>query len=437
MHPVVTIIVPVYNAEGTLRRCVDSILTQEYADYELILADDGSRDGSGAICDEYAARDPRVRVLHKPNTGVSDTRNQALDRARGVYLQFLDSDDWITPDATKALVQAAETRQCDLVVADFYRVVGERVSRKGDIDEDDVLTREEYAARMMENPADYYYGVLWNKLYRRDIVERRRLRMDPAVSWCEDFLFNLDYIRWARRFCALQVPIYYYVKRKGSLANQNVSISKTLQMKLTVFESYQTFYRDILDEEAYEKNRLKVYKFLLDAAGDGTAPPLPGTRRLGSERARVVPDALEGEGALCDILRERALLDRYLETAALRHGLTLPEARLLLQLRQAGGTSSRQALADFAGLPRGSVSRTLQRLAGRGLVRLEAPQDSAYSQRDRTAACTPEARAVLEDLLAAEADCAAARLSGLTEEERVQYAALERRVRETVRDCLR
>ena len=207
MAATVSIIVPVYNAEKTIRRCIDSILNQEYTDFELIAADDGSKDSSGAILDEYAARDGRVRVLHKENSGVSDTRNQAIALATGTYLQFLDSDDWITPDATRLLVRTAEENQCDLVVSDFYRVVGTRVSHKGDIEEDGVLTREEYATHMMENPADFYYGVLWNKLYRREIITRSHLKMDPEISWCEDFMFNLEYIRRADRFMALQVPI--------------------------------------------------------------------------------------------------------------------------------------------------------------------------------------------------------------------------------------
>lgn len=108
MHPTVSIIVPVYNAENTIQRCIDSILDQEYADFELLLVDDGSKDTSGAICDAYAAADPRVRVLHKENTGVSDTRNQGIRLAAGKYLQFLDSDDWITQDATSLLVRTAE-----------------------------------------------------------------------------------------------------------------------------------------------------------------------------------------------------------------------------------------------------------------------------------------------------------------------------------------
>ena len=99
MNPTVSIIVPIYNAEKYLNRCVDSILNQEYTDFELILVNDGSKDASPQICDEYAKEDARVRVIHKENTGVSDTRNIAIGHAAGKYLQFLDSDDWITPDA--------------------------------------------------------------------------------------------------------------------------------------------------------------------------------------------------------------------------------------------------------------------------------------------------------------------------------------------------
>lgn len=185
--PIVSIIVPVYNAEKTIQRCVESILGQDFQDFELLLIDDGSQDASGALCDAFAQRDARVRVLHKENGGVSAARNLGLSQAQGVYLQFLDSDDWITADATTMLVRTAREYQCDLVISDFYRVVGDRVSHKGDIQEDTVLSREEYAAHMMERPADFYYGVLWNKLYRREIVERHHLRMNPEISWCEDF----------------------------------------------------------------------------------------------------------------------------------------------------------------------------------------------------------------------------------------------------------
>lgn len=435
MNPSVSIIVPVYNAESCLSRCVKSVLSQEYADFELLLADDGSQDGSSAICDGFAAADSRVRVFHKENSGVSDTRNLCLNQARGRYLQFLDADDWITPDATKLLVRAMEENHCDLVVSDFYRVVGERLSHKGDIDETQVLSREEYAAHMMENPADFYYGVLWNKLYRRSLVEEHRLRMNPAISWCEDFLFNLEYIRHAERFIALQVPIYYYVKTKGSLCTQNLNISKAIQMKLAVFETYNQFYKTVLDEEEYEKRRLKICRFLIDAAQDGAVPPLPASTRLGNERVRISSGALAGSGVLFDRFRERKLLDYYLEAAALKNDLSVQEVRLLLYLRQSGA-STRRELAEFAGLSRGSLSVLLNRLTSKGLIEITETRSPGRGEKRLEIACLPCAAPVLEGLEDAWRDFTAAQFCGFSQEEREQYARLSEKMQENIRKVL-
>lgn len=435
MEPCVTIIVPIYNAEATLRRCVESVLGQEFADFELILADDGSKDGSGALCDAFAQSDSRVRVIHKENSGVSDTRNQAMDQARGRYLQFLDADDWITPNATKLLVRAAEEHGCDMVVSDFYRVVGKRVSPKGDIDEDGPLTRERYAAHMMEDPADFYYGVLWNKLYRRDIIQEHGLRMDPKISWCEDFLFNLEYIRHAETFFALQVPIYYYVKTEGSLASQGLSISKTIRTKLMLFEYYDQFYKTVLDEAEYEKRRLKVYRFLIDAAQDGATLPWPlGSTRLGEERTQVHSSALAGEGFLYETFRERKLMDYYLEPAAQKNGLSLSEADLLLRLHRSG-SGTRKELADFAGLTKSGLSILLQRLSAKGLI-ATAEARAGGSEKQLQISFPATAEAVLADVEKAYEDFETARLSGLTEEERARYAQLTSRIQDDIRSIL-
>ena len=436
MNPTVSIIVPVYNAERTIGRCIESILNQEFQDFELLLVNDGSTDGSGALCDGYAEKDPRVRVIHKPNTGVSDTRNTALNEARGTYLQFLDSDDWITSDATSVLVRAAESTRCDLVISDFYRVVGERVSQKGDIDDDSLMTREEYAAHMMENPADFYYGVLWNKLYRRSIVEQHHLRMDPQISWCEDFMFNLEYIRYAETFRAVQVPIYYYVKTKGSLANQSLTISKTVKMKLMMFEYYHQFFKTVFDEAEYEKSRLKVYRFLLDAAGDGSVPPplLPNSRRLGDERMQVSPSMLSGEGVLYDAFRERKLLERYLETAALQNDLTLPDARLLLALWELDAQLTRRELADFTHLSRGGLSLSLQRLVSRGLIKVSDTRKEKERRLDIV--FTEAAQSVLEDLETARHDYETARLSVLSPEEQAQHDLLAGKIQTHIQEIL-
>lgn len=438
MEPVVSIIVPVYNAQEYLRRCVDSILNQEYTDFELLLMDDGSQDASGAICDAYAREDERVRVIHKENTGVSDTRNLAISEARGTYLQFLDSDDWMTPDATKLLVRAASENDCDLVIADFYRVVGERVSRKGDIEEDGVMTQEEFAAHMMENPADFYYGVLWNKLYRRDIIERHQLQMDAKISWCEDFMFNLEYIRHARSFYALHAPIYYYVKRKGSLVSQGTSITKTVKMKLMVFEYYNNFYKHVLEEEDYEKNRMQVYRFLVDAASDGAVPPsiLPGSKKLGDERSSAAPEAVAGEGFLMDGYRERKLLERYLEIVALRQGMTLAEVRLLMYLSQPYQAESRKELADFVDMSRRSLSVNLQKLTSKGLIKLEEVRETAGGKKRLRITLLSAAEPILQDLASAQNDYDHARLADFSEEELIQYACLMEKIKGNIQRVL-
>lgn len=433
--PTVSIIVPVYNASNTLRRCVDSILKQEYTDFELLLVDDGSQDESGAICDAYARQDARVQVIHKENGGVSAARNDALDRARGTFLQFVDSDDWIAPSATKLLVRAAQENNCDLVIADFYRVAGDRVSHRGEIEEEGVMSQERFAAHMMDNPADYYYGVLWNKLFRRKIVETHHLRMDARIRWCEDFLFNLEYILHAQTFFALGAPIYYYVKTKGSLVAQSMNLPNVIRMKLQVFEYYNNFYKHVLDERDYEKNRLKVYRFLVDAAGDEIL--LPGLKKLGDERPPVCAQALESRGVLGDTYRSWKLLERYLEPAAQRHDLTLVEARLLLCLRVGGDMGSRKELADFAGVSRVSLALMLQKLSGKDFIQVEESQEEASNgAKQLHISLLSGAQTFFNDAADALADYERTRFTGFTQEEMERYQGLSERVQENMRRVL-
>ena len=434
MNPTVSIIVPVYNAEATISRCIESIINQEYRDFELLLIDDGSIDSSGTICDRYAAEDSRIRLIHKENTGVSETRNMALDLACGTYLQFLDSDDWITPNATRLFVEEAERYHCDMVISDFYRVVGKRVAQKGDIDDDCVLTQEEFSAHMLQNPADFYYGVLWNKLYRRDIVEKYHLRMNPQISWCEDFMFNLEYIRHAEVFYALQVPVYYYVKTKGSLASQGMSISKTIKMKLMVFEYYNNFYKHVLDEEDYEKNRLQVYRFLVDAAGDGAVPPsfFSGSKKLGEERNSVSQEVVAGEGILMDDYRDRKLLDYYLEPIAQKNNLTLGEVRLLLCLSQLRHIGTRKEIADFAGITVRSLSLLLQRLSLKNMLKCEENRTT----KELKITFLPLASPIQNEIAASQSNFEQAKYAGFTEDELIQYAALTEKIKNNIQKIL-
>lgn len=264
--PLVSIIVPVYNSEKTLARCIDSILKQQYQNTEVILVNDGSTDSSLAICQEYAKNDSRIIVIDKENTGVSDTRNVGIARATGEYFQFVDSDDWIDENSTKALVDRIQETKCDMVISSFYRVINGRMAEKSHITDNKVMDKKEFISHMMEAPANFYYGVMWNKLYRGDIIRQHNITCCTDLEWCEDFLFNLDYIRYAESFASMNTPVYYYVKTKNSLVERQCTLKNIITMKIKIFESYKELFEST---ELYEENKAHVRKFLIAYAKDG------------------------------------------------------------------------------------------------------------------------------------------------------------------------
>lgn len=436
MTPLVSIIVPVYNAEKTIGRCIDSILNQTYKEFELLLLDDGSTDTSGEICDSYARKDERIRVIHKENSGVSDTRNQGIAMAKGEYLQFLDSDDWITPDATNLFVRTATENQCDMVIARFYRVIGEHVSQKGAIDEDGLMDRITFANKMMQKPADFYYGVLWNKFYRRSIIEEHQMRMDSSISWCEDFMFNLEYIRYAGTIYAMKVPVYYYVKTKGSLVSQGMSMKKTIQMKRTVFACYNDFYKNIFPEEDYEKRRLQIYRFLIDAAGDGdvSLSILPGNFKLGEERTSVSEGVQDGEGFFFDVYRERKLQEKLFDVVALKYELSIADVKLLFYLSQPHKNCTLKEMTSILNIKRRELSSAIQRLLAKDMIE---DQGEKKKTSPREYVVTPEADAILSEVLSVLNDFEQIQYEGFSQEEIQLYEELNERRNQNIRRAVR
>lgn len=423
----VSIIIPVYNAENTLRRCVDSVLNQEYSRFELILVDDGSRDSSGRICDEYAAKDERIKVIHKENTGVSDTRNIGIDAAEGEFLQFVDADDWITADATKLMVREAVERNCELVITDFYRVVGKRASHKGSIKEDGEMSREELAEHMKDSPADFYYGVLWNKLFRKDIIMKYGIRMDAEVSWCEDFLFNLEYLLHINKAYVLTVPVYYYLKTEGSLVSQSMSMSHVIRTKLHVFEYYNNFYKNVYDEKDYSKKRLGLYRYLIDTAADGVIiPAFSNAKKLGEERVPIVEEAVGGSGYLTDHYRNAKLLERYYQAIGLRYELTLNDIKVLAHLSQINIVRNKKELADYAGLAPSTVNRILQKLVRRKVVEVITHKDGLEIH------ILEDGEPIFKELQNAFSDYDRVRFQGFTEDEIGKYLQFQGRIEENL-----
>lgn len=426
--PRVSIIVPVYNAAKAIRRCIESILKQDYEDFELILVDDGSKDESPQILDEYAEKDKRVVVVHQPNGGVSAARNKALSLAKGEFLQFLDADDWMTVEATKLLVRTMDANQADMVVADFYRVVGDTVARKGSISTDKVLTRQEYAEFMMESPADYYYGVLWNKLYRRSIIDMFEVHMDEDLKWCEDFVFNLEYVLHCDRIVALQVPVYYYVKTEGSLVAKNLNLSRIVQMKTSMFTYYNNFYRNVLDPETYNSERINIARFLVEAAKDDAAIPLmPGSHKLGEEEVKVHFRTGESDSVPMNYYIGK-LYEHYLHSIAMKYDLSLNEVRILSCIRDGSAIRSQKDIADYAGMSQLTATSTMGMMVLKSLIAFDDKDNEVLiSVSDKT-------RPVLRDIELARKDLTEVMLKGFTEEERKTAQDFIRRISENVKN---
>ena len=213
--PLVSIIVPIYNSAMDMVPCLESIKRQRYENLEVLLVNDGSSDASLEICRMYARLDPRVIIIDKENTGVSGTRNVAIERAKGKYLQFVDSDDQLDPNATRLLVEAAEETGADLVICNYCSVMPDgKTTVHGFMQPYTKMDKAQFARCLMEEPASFYYGVMWNKLYRREIIMAHDIRCDEEFTWSEDMLFNLSYIRYAESFYAIRTPLYYYARRR-------------------------------------------------------------------------------------------------------------------------------------------------------------------------------------------------------------------------------
>ena len=304
-QPLVSIILPVYNAQIHLARCVGSICAQTYRNIEIIILNDGSKDQSLPVCEEFRQKDPRILLVDKANSGVSDTRNLGLKLASGKYVEFVDSDDYLDPDFTERLVAAAEENEADFVIAPYKMVIPAGASKPEQVldkiqDELGVMSvarppevreygflpagvydKDTFALRLMDKPASYFYSVLWNKLYRRDILTGNDIQFVSEMRWAEDLVFNLRYIQYAERFVAIDKPGYYYVQNPQSICHTQINAATIVQNKLQVFRYYKDLYTRL---GIYEEVRPQLYKFLVDIA-ESTYPSGPFKKAIDEAKA--------------------------------------------------------------------------------------------------------------------------------------------------------
>lgn len=261
--PTVSIIVPVYNAQNYLHKCIDSLLNQNYEDFELILINDGSKDDSKKICDEYAAKDNRIKVIHKENGGVSSARNRGLDEATGKYIMFCDSDDFVREEFCAPLVNLAEGSDDCLVLAGITQIKDDN-SMSDDLcpeykeGESASLTNKEFCDLYVNLNLKAPFNLTnmpYNKLFCRDIIEKHHIRYDQSIHYNEDFIFNLEYLDKVSNVKIYNKSIYYYyIDAPQSLCKRYFKdIIKMFRAKEDVLK------RVIIDKATNQDDALKIW----------------------------------------------------------------------------------------------------------------------------------------------------------------------------------
>ena len=215
--PKISVVIPVYNVEKTLRRCVDSVLAQTFDNYEIILVDDGSPDNSGRICDEYAQRHRNIRVIHKENGGLSDARNAGLKKARGEYVMFLDSDDYLAERCLETLI----AQEADMMIGGIYIQGSDgEMYEQLPVDEGKTFSAD-FAERFPELMEKKRLNYIHAKLYRMSvIIEHHLLFQDDSLTSAEDTVFNFTFLRYCRELYVVSAPLHYYTFNAGGLGKR-------------------------------------------------------------------------------------------------------------------------------------------------------------------------------------------------------------------------
>ena len=258
----ISIVVPIYNVELYLKRCIESIQRQTYSNIEIILVNDGSTDESGNICEEYAKADKRIKVIHKKNSGPSESRNIGIDTATGIYIAFIDADDFIHEEFVEKLHTLAKKNHAEIVICNYLRGKEEDFEKCNRQNKTEVIVYE--STEMLQNWHGQYKHletVIWNKLYKRDLFEKNRIRYPIDCISGEDVQITHLLVAGAKRIAITNEVLYYYYRNNKSITS-NVS-----KEKVAVNEASQrrrlTFFLENGYEEAYERMLIKLQKYYM------------------------------------------------------------------------------------------------------------------------------------------------------------------------------
>lgn len=256
--PQISIVIPVYNVERYLCKCIDSVISQSFKNWEMILVNDGSRDGSLAICQEYAAKYDAIKVIDKPNGGPSSARNRGLDEVQGEYVYFMDADDWIEKNFLETFFRGSDNENVnivnycgaepyDIIFQGFVRELtdGEKEESFAMDSDTSVMSKEDIICCLYKEHA---YGWSWCKLFRREIIEKFNIRFDESLRLWEDELFTTEFLKQTVTVRTINSHLYHYVYHPESLMNTNNSYLKRLFLSEKMNEALEVIANEELKE---------------------------------------------------------------------------------------------------------------------------------------------------------------------------------------------
>lgn len=262
--PSISVIVPVYNVEKFLNRCVDSILSQTFTDFELILVDDGSPDNCPAICDDYAQKDCRVYVIHQNNKGVSAARNTGIEYAEGRYIAFADSDDYLDKNWLQQLHSAVSSSNAELVQSGFIWVDGngreiKRTVRYTGIWE--ITSQSDYIEYLIYNVLYHGNGwEVWTALFDSTIIKNHSIRFCTTCNnFAEDLGFVLEYLLYCKKIISIEDCCYYYVQHEGSMMASSKDIVKLDAVNEVAIQFGRRFFKEITGKHNRKKYSILYY----------------------------------------------------------------------------------------------------------------------------------------------------------------------------------
>lgn len=263
----VSIIVPIYKVEKYLNRCITSIVNQTYGNLEIILVDDGSPDNCPQMCDDWAKRDSRIRVIHKKNGGLSDARNAGIQVITGDYVWFVDSDDYVDQNALDMLIKSAIENKSDVILFDAFRDIDGNITRLRYSFEDIYSTNAEIKKKILGRYyTNNHNGVycVWNKLYKTSLIVDNGLLFDPDDIRCEDCWFNFKVFHLANKVSFVDNAYYYYFDNDESITHniKNVNYQIWVRNKKRLLDDNYSSEIDIDFDSFYYEFLMNVIVYL-------------------------------------------------------------------------------------------------------------------------------------------------------------------------------